>query len=73
MERSDNDLSLRISWDEAKEKIKEANPLITDDDLDYPDGHVHKMLQRVGDIIGKDPAAAKAWIESVAFNEGIAS
>ena len=66
-------LDLRVDWEEAKEKLKEVNNELTDEDLDFPPGEVETMLDRVGKRIGKNRDETRAWIESVAYNNGIAS
>lgn len=66
-------LNLQSSWEEVKEKLKEASALLTDDDLVYVPGNETALLQRVADKIGKSTTDVKAWIESVSFNKGQAS
>jgi len=66
-------LNLRVDWEETKEKLKEVHTELTDDDLEFAPGKVEEMLDRVGKRIGKNREETRAWIESVAYNDGIAS
>jgi uncharacterized protein YjbJ (UPF0337 family) len=66
-------LSLSTSWEEVKEKIKEANYHLTDEDLDFAPGQEEEMLQRVATKLGKDVDWVKSWIESVSFTKRVAS
>ena len=66
-------LRLSNSWEEVREKLKETNIDLTDEDLEYEPGKEKELLERVAKVIGKDIAATKAWIESVSFNQDIAS
>jgi len=66
-------LKLDGPWDEVKEKLKEANTELTDDDLTYQPGEEKELLERLAAKLNKDVDAIKAWIESVSFNSGIAS
>jgi uncharacterized protein YjbJ (UPF0337 family) len=66
-------LKLEGPWDEVKEKLKEANTELTDDDLTYQPGEEKELLERLAAKLNKDVDAIKAWIESVSFNSGIAS
>ena len=67
------DLKLEAPWDEVKEMLKEINTDLTDEDLDYEPGQEVLLLERLSVKLNKDVPAVKAWIESVSFNNGIAS
>lgn len=69
----DTSLKLSTSWEEAKEKIKEAKYELTDEDLAFTPGKEREMLQRVATKLGKDEEWVKGWIESVSFTERVAS
>ena len=66
-------LKLASPWEEVKEKLKEVNSELTDEDLEYEPGQEEELLQRLSKKMNKDAAAVKAWIESVSFTDGIAS
>lgn len=66
-------LKLQAPWDEVKEKLKEVNIELTDEDLDYKEGHAEELLQHLSEKLRKSPADVKALIESVSSTSGIAS
>lgn len=66
-------LKLEGPWEEVKEKLKEVNSELTDDGLQYEPGQEIALLERLAKKMNRDVAAVKAWIESVSFNNGIAS
>jgi hypothetical protein len=70
---NDQSLHLQAPWDEVKEKLKEINIELTDEDLDYQQGHEDELIQRLSGKLKKDPPAVKALIESVSANKGKAS
>ena len=67
------ELKLSQPWDEVKEKIKESNIELTDEDLEYVPGKEDELLDRLSKKLNRSPEEIKAWIESVSFNRGIAS
>ena len=69
----DTPLTLNAPWEEVKEKLKEVNGELTDEDLEYAPGQETALLERLAKKMNRDVAAVKAWIESVAFTSGIAS
>jgi uncharacterized protein YjbJ (UPF0337 family) len=69
----DTSLKLSTSWEEAKEKIKEAKYELTDEDLEFTPGKEQEMLQRIATKLGKDVEWVRGWIESVSFTERVAS
>lgn len=71
--KSDNSLHLKVPWSEVKEKIKEVNIELTDDDLRYTPGNDEEFLQQLGKKLDKEPGEVKAWIESLSANKGKAS
>ena len=66
-------LKLESPWAEVKERLKEINLSLTDDDLEYLPGQEAVLLERLSKKMGRDVAEVKAWIESVSFNKGKAS
>ncbi|MEO6720229.1 MAG: general stress protein CsbD [Ferruginibacter sp.] len=66
-------LKLSGPWPEVKEKLKEVNADLTDEDLVYEPGQEDALLERLAKKMNKDIAWVKGWIESVSFTDGIAS
>jgi uncharacterized protein YjbJ (UPF0337 family) len=66
-------LKLETDWEEVKEKLKEINTDLTDEDLVYQPGHEEDMLTRLAKKLHRTPDEIKGWIESVSFNKGKAS
>ncbi len=64
--------SLASQWELAKEKIKEANPNITDSDLELQPGREEDLYERLAKKLNKSKAETKDWIKSVAANSSIA-
>lgn len=69
----DTRLKLEAPWEEVKEKLKEVNNELTDEDLEYNPGNEQALLERLAKKMNKDIASVKAWVESVSFNKGKAS
>ena len=68
-----NALHLEMPWDHVKEKLKEQNVELTDEDLELKPGKEDELIDRLATKLRKDPSAIKAWIESISFNKGKAS
>lgn len=66
-------LKLEAPWAEVKEKLKEVDLSITDDDLEYIPGQEAALLERLSRRLGRSTDEIKGWIESVSFNKGKAS
>jgi hypothetical protein len=66
-------LNLKTPWEEVKEKIKESNIELTDEDLRYQPGGEKKLLEHLAKKMSMSEEEIKAWIESVASNSGKAS
>ena len=62
-------LQLAAPWPEVKERLKEVNADLSDEDLVYEPGQEMELLQRLAKKIGRDTVHVKAWIESVSANE----
>ena len=61
----DNSLHLQAPWEEVKEKLKEINTLLTDEDLAYEQGKEDQLIRRIGAKLRKNDSEIKALIESV--------
>lgn len=62
-------LNLRASWDEVKERLKENDVNLTDDDLQYAPGQEDELLKRLSQKQGKSPEEIREYIESISANE----
>ena len=60
------------SWEDLKEKIKETNPEITDEDLTFMDGREEELYEKLALKLHKSKEDIKGWIESVSYNKAIA-
>jgi len=65
-------LKLQTPWPEVKEKLKEVNPELTDEDLAYEPGLDEVLIERLAKKMNRNNGDIKGWIESVSANEGIA-
>lgn len=65
-------LKLQSPWEEVKEKIKERNLELTDEDLDFQPGHENELLTRLTGRLGNNPDEVRTYIESIAANKGMA-
>ncbi len=64
----DNPLKLGAPWDEVKEKLKENDLTLSDEDLDYAPGREQELLERLSRKSNKTPEEIKEYIESIAAN-----
>jgi len=72
METPSLQLKLQAPWEEVKERMKENDFRLTDDDLAYEPGQEEELLQRLEKIMNKPRHEIIAYIESISFNSGIA-
>jgi hypothetical protein len=61
-------MNLQASWDEVKEKMKENDHRLTDDDLVYKPGHEEELLLHLEKIMNKTRPEVIAYIESISTN-----
>jgi hypothetical protein len=71
MDNKMNKLNLSAPWPEVKEKIKESNIELTDQDLEFNDDQ--ELLKHLSKKMNRTPEEVQKWIESVAANKGKAS
>lgn len=64
---------LSTPWDEVKEKIKERNTELTDEDLEYEQGEEDALLTRLAHKMKRSKEEVKQYIESISHNRDIAS
>lgn len=68
-----NTLKLEQPWQEVKEKLKETNISLTDEDLEYSPGKEDQLLEGLAKKLHKSREEVKALIESISANSGKAS
>jgi hypothetical protein len=66
-------LNLAAPWPEVREKIKEINVELTDEDLAYGPGKEDELLDHLSRKMHRHPEDVKSWIESISANRGKAS
>jgi hypothetical protein len=66
-------LHLEAPWDEVKERLKEINTNLTDDDLNYNPGDEERLLDHLASILHRSRESVRHLIESVSANRGKAS
>lgn len=69
----DNIFHLQAPWNEVKEKLKENNIDLTDEDLAYEPGKEAELIKRLQKKMNKSGEDIKNYIESVSANKGKAS
>lgn len=62
-------LNLRSPWPEVKERLKENDLTLTDEDLVYHPGGEPELLGRLAKKLNKSPEEVRRYIESVSANE----
>ncbi len=66
-------LHLHTSWNEVKEKLKENDYRITDEDLEFPEGKEEILLEKLARKLNRTPEEIKTLIESISANKGKAA
>jgi hypothetical protein len=66
-------LKLQAPWEEVKERMKENNITLTDEDLVYEPGQEEALLARLEKKMKRSPQQIKDLIESISANESRAS
>ena len=64
----DNRLKLKAPWDEVREKLKENDIHLTDEDLEYQPGEETELLDRLAGKLNKSRIEIKNYIESISAN-----
>jgi uncharacterized protein YjbJ (UPF0337 family) len=72
MKSSSINLNLQASWEEVKEKLKENDHTLTDNDLEYSRGHEEELINRLEKLMGKSRDQVIAYIESISANTDLA-
>lgn len=66
-------LKLETPWPEVKEKIKEVNYDLTDEDLAFEPGKEDELLSRLAKKMHKSEEEVRGWIESISHTKHRAS
>jgi hypothetical protein len=66
-------LKLQAPWEEVKERMKENNISLTDEDLQYEPGQEEALLARLEKKMKRSRQQIKELIESISANESRAS
>ena len=62
-------LNLRSPWHEVRERLKENDISLTDDDLDYRPGDEDELLEKLAGKMNKSKIWVKEYIESISHND----
>ena len=65
-------LKLKVPWQTVKERMKENDLNLTDEDLVYIPGKEEELLQRLEKIMNRPRDQVVAYIESISSNEDLA-
>jgi uncharacterized protein YjbJ (UPF0337 family) len=61
-------LKLENNWINVKEKLKEHELALTDEDLEYKEGREEELIERIQNRINMPREEIIKWIESVSAN-----
>lgn len=62
-------LNLGSRWEEVKERLKENDINLSDQDLEYREGGEEELLERLAGKMKKSKDEVRQYIESIASNE----
>jgi hypothetical protein len=63
---------LQAPWEKVRERMKENDIHLTDEDLEYIPGKEEELIQRLEKIMNRSRAQVVAYIESISSNEDLA-
>jgi len=66
-------LNLQAPWPHVKEKLKENDYRITDEDLDLSAGGEQELISRLAEKLGRSEQQVRSFIESISGNDGKAA
>ncbi len=72
MEKHNIRLNLQSSWQAVKEKLKENDIRLTDEDLEYKPGSENELVDRLAKKLGRSREQIVAYIENISSNNGLA-
>ena len=70
--KNQNKLRLKAPWETVKERMKENDVNLTDEDLEYIPGKEEELIKRLEKVMKRSRAQVIAYIESIASNENLA-
>ncbi len=62
-------LNLKTPWHEVKEKLKENDVTLTDEDLEYEPGKEEELFTRLSAKLEKNEEEVRRYIESISAND----
>jgi len=65
-------LRLMVPWETVKERLKENDINLTDEDLEYIPGEEEELILRLEKIMNRSHDEIVAYIESISSNEDLA-
>jgi len=68
-----NLLRLEAPWEEVKERMKDNDVHLTDDDLEYIPGREDELLQRLEKKMNRSREQIIAYIESISSNKDLSA
>jgi len=68
-----NLLKLEAPWEEVKERMKDNDINLTDDDLEYIPGKEEDLLQRLERKMNRSREQVIAYIESISSNKDLSA
>ena len=63
---------LQAPWETVKERLKENDIRLTDEDLEYIPGKEEELIQRLEKIMNRSRDQVVAYIESISSNDDLA-
>ena len=66
-------LKLESSWDEMIERLLEAEPQLTVDDIDFMEGEDEALVKKLAQKLNRSHEQITGWIESVSYTAAKAS
>jgi len=63
---------LQAPWETVKERMKENDSNLTDEDLKYITGKEEELIQRLQKLMNRSREQVIAYIESISSNEHLA-
>ena len=65
-------LKLEVPWETVKERMKENDVNLTDEDLEYIPGKEEELIQRLEKVMNRPRDQIIGYIESISSNEDLA-
>ena len=65
-------LKLEVPWETVKERMKENDIRLSDEDLEYTPGKEEELIQRLEKIMNRSHDQVIAYIESISSNDDLA-